>query len=265
MFRMRIFSAIVGIPILLGILYLGGVYAQAFFLLIGIFSLYEFYRMMNANNYQTLYWLGYFLLIILIISSIIAKHHLPIFYGIIFVCVLYSIAVYPKYKITDIALSLVVPVYLGFMLSFAVRIAELPHSFSIYVLAFLLTWGNDTGGYMFGMLWGKHKLAPLLSPKKTWEGSAGGLLVAAIVAAVFFKYFFWADYSWLNVLGIIILSSLAAQAGDLFISLIKRYFGFKDSGNIIPGHGGVLDRFDSFFLLVPVVYIYFIWFLNIVT
>jgi len=259
MLKMRILSAIVGIPILLGILYLGGIYAQALFILIGILALYEFYRMMDANSYQPLYGVGYVWLMVFAISGVIAPYCLPVFYAIILVGILYAVILYPKHKIIDIALSLMVPAYLGFMLSFAVRIAELPHSFSIYVFSLLLTWGNDTGGYMFGRLWGKHKLAPLLSPKKTWEGSAGGVLLAAIVAVLFFKGFFWANYSWLKVLGIIILGSVAAQAGDLFISLIKRYFGFKDSGNIIPGHGGILDRFDSFFLLIPLVYFYFTW------
>jgi len=165
-----------------------------------------------------------------------------------------SILKYPDLTVKDTAISLFGAAYIGFLLSYAIKIADLQQSFLVIVLALLLTWGSDTGAYFVGKSWGTHKMTPILSPNKTWEGAIGGLVVSAVVALVFF----WVididgvgpAYALLLGLG----ASTLAQLGDFFISGVKRFFQVKDSGKIIPGHGGVLDRFDSFLLLVPLVY-----------
>jgi len=111
---------------------------------------------------------------------------------------------------------------------------------ALFVL--LVTWATDVGAYAGGHLWGKHKLAPTISPGKTWEGAVSGILSAAFAGLVLSKPFnFWAGFSIMAgcILGVL------AQLGDLTESLLKRYAGVKDSGDLIPGHGGILDRFDS--------------------
>ncbi len=115
----------------------------------------------------------------------------------------------------------------------------------------LLVWGADSGAYMFGRLFGKHKLAPKVSPGKTWEGFFGGLLSSAIIAWLF------ALLAPLSVApGTLIIcaviATLASVLGDLTESMFKREAGIKDSGNLIPGHGGILDRIDSLTAAVPV-------------
>ena len=119
---------------------------------------------------------------------------------------------------------------------------------------FLLIWANDTGAYLAGVSFGKHKLFERISPKKTWEGFFGGVLLVVIVA--------WLLSSWLGVVGrtqwiiIALIVSVAGTYGDLIESMLKRSLGVKDSGNIMPGHGGFLDRFDSAIISFPLVYLF---------
>jgi phosphatidate cytidylyltransferase len=131
---------------------------------------------------------------------------------------------------------------------------------SLLVGFFVLIWGNDTFAYLSGMAFGKHKLFERISPKKTWEGAIGGGLFS-VVAAIVLSFFFEElnVYEWMGfALTIIIFGSF----GDLFESLIKRSVGIKDSGTIMPGHGGILDRFDSILMAAPFAYIYIIFVLN---
>lgn len=127
---------------------------------------------------------------------------------------------------------------------------------------FIFTWINDTGAYCTGMLFGKHRLFERISPKKSWEGSIGGgvfSIIGAIVMAYFFP--FMPISIWIGLaLTVVIFGTL----GDLTESLLKRTIGIKDSGNILPGHGGMLDRFDSTLMAVPaaVVYLYVISFIE---
>ncbi|MCG8403027.1 MAG: phosphatidate cytidylyltransferase, partial [Firmicutes bacterium] len=127
---------------------------------------------------------------------------------------------------------------------------------SLIWLIFLLvcTWSSDTGAYLVGRKWGKRKMAPSLSPGKTVEGAAGGVLgslLAAALVAVFYR-----ELPELPVLVLGVLVGVAAQVGDLMESALKRQAGVKDSGRLIPGHGGILDRFDSMLFTAPLVYYY---------
>jgi phosphatidate cytidylyltransferase len=119
---------------------------------------------------------------------------------------------------------------------------------------FLLIWSNDTGAYLSGMTMGRHKLFERISPKKTWEGFFGGMIIAALVA--------WFLSGWLGVVNslhwiiISLIISIAGTYGDLVESMLKRSLGVKDSGSIMPGHGGFLDRFDSAIISFPLVYLF---------
>lgn len=122
-------------------------------------------------------------------------------------------------------------------------------------LLFVLIWSSDSFAYFTGRLFGKHKMAPKISPKKTWEGFAGGVFFTLILGYFIEQQFPELRGNWI-VVGLLV--SVFAPLGDLVESQLKRTFGVKDSGNIIPGHGGVLDRLDSFIIAAPVVYLYFI-------
>lgn len=135
----------------------------------------------------------------------------------------------------------------------------------IYVVLLLtLVWSNDVGAYLVGSAIGRHPMVPKISPKKSWEGFAGGVLFAVAVALVWWSLYFQGlvepidDTVLTKVIwaGLGLVAALGAVAGDLVESKFKRWLGIKDSGRIIPGHGGMLDRFDALFFAVPIVWFY---------
>lgn len=119
---------------------------------------------------------------------------------------------------------------------------------------FIFIWANDTGAYLVGSRWGKRRLAPSISPKKSVEGSIGGLLLV-LLSAVILRRLLFPELSWLRILLIAVVVAIFGTIGDLFESSFKRQAGVKDSGKLIPGHGGILDRIDSLLLAVPAVYL----------
>lgn len=125
---------------------------------------------------------------------------------------------------------------------------------------FILIWISDTGAYLVGTTFGKHKLFERISPKKSWEGFIGGL-VLSVFSSFFFPYLFPAHLDSLQWMGFAFTTVIFGTFGDLFESLIKRSLSIKDSGNIIPGHGGMLDRFDSSILAAPAVVVYYLFML----
>lgn len=143
-------------------------------------------------------------------------------------------------------------------LTFAIRIHAFGYFFGPVLLLFVLviTWVGDTAAYFVGRAIGKHKLAPILSPKKSWEGTVASLIGALIVGAVFAKY---TNVPIQHLLAMAACGNIAGQAGDLLESAFKRSAGVKDSGSLLPGHGGVLDRIDALILAIPVVWYYWIW------
>jgi phosphatidate cytidylyltransferase len=142
-------------------------------------------------------------------------------------------------------------------LTFAIRLHGMGF-LGPYLLLFVLviTWIGDTVAYFVGRAIGKHAFAPILSPKKTWEGAVASLFGALLVAAVFARYI---NIPRLHLLGMAAVGNIAGQMGDLFESSFKRSAGVKDSGSLLPGHGGVLDRIDALILTIPVVWYYWIW------
>lgn len=120
--------------------------------------------------------------------------------------------------------------------------------------ALFIVWATDTGAYFFGRSLGKRKLMPSISPNKTVEGALGGIICASIVAIVF-QFINPFPVSFITIIGVTIFASIVGQLGDLVESAFKRHFNVKDSGNILPGHGGILDRFDSLLFVLPFLYV----------
>lgn len=136
------------------------------------------------------------------------------------------------------------------------KFSSVDNTFTLEVFfLFILIWSSDTFAYFTGKFFGKHKMSPKISPKKTWEGFAGGVILTLVLGFFVEKYFPELRGNWM-VVGVLV--AVFGPLGDLVESQLKRNFGVKDSGNIIPGHGGILDRLDSFIICAPVVYLYFI-------
>jgi phosphatidate cytidylyltransferase len=119
---------------------------------------------------------------------------------------------------------------------------------------FIFVWLNDSGAYLIGSVMGRHRLFERISPKKSWEGFWGGFILVLASSQIFAFYF--PSISWFNWLGMAAVIVVFATWGDLTESLMKRMLGVKDSGNLLPGHGGMLDRFDSILMALPALYIY---------
>jgi phosphatidate cytidylyltransferase len=151
------------------------------------------------------------------------------------------------------AVNLFGTVYIGFMFAYILMIRSLPggDGFFYILFTFLVTWFNDTAAYFVGITVGKHKLSPRISPHKSVEGSIGGLVGGAI-GSILLALIFHRSLLLLIILGVFVV--VAGQIGDLIESIIKRNAGVKDSGSFLPGHGGLLDRFDSLLLAAPIVY-----------
>jgi len=132
----------------------------------------------------------------------------------------------------------------------------------IYILnLFIILWASDIGGYLIGMGFGQkngHKLFPRISPKKSWEGFAGSVVFALGTALVLFKLEMF-PFAWYHYVIISLIISAFGMLGDLIESVMKRYFGVKDSGNIMPGHGGLLDRFDGALIALPIAVVYILF------
>ncbi len=128
------------------------------------------------------------------------------------------------------------------------------YSYQVILGFFLLLWTSDTGAYLAGKFLGKHKLFERISPKKTWEGSIGGAVLVIVIAYVLSIYF--TDLTLSNWIVVGLLTSIFGGLGDLVESMLKRSLKIKDSGNILPGHGGILDRFDGLLIGLPFVYAY---------
>jgi phosphatidate cytidylyltransferase len=145
-------------------------------------------------------------------------------------------------------------ILVAFPLSYAVRLHGAGTQGPLILLfALVITWVGDSAAYFMGRSFGKHALAPHLSPKKTWEGTVASFLGSLIVALVFARFI---SVPLPHLLGMAALGNVAGQAGDLLESAYKRSAGIKDSGSILPGHGGVLDRIDALILAIPVVWYY---------
>ncbi len=158
----------------------------------------------------------------------------------------------PEQGLINAAVNLFGAVYIGFMFAYILLLRFLPDGLFYVLFALGVTWANDSAAYFVGVLLGKHKLFPRISPKKSIEGYIGGIaggLVGAFVLALLFKK------PMVPLLIISLFAVIAGQFGDLVESIIKRNAGVKDSGTFLPGHGGILDRLDSVLFAAPVVYL----------
>lgn len=154
------------------------------------------------------------------------------------------------------AFAILAVVAVGFAFASILPLIKMANKWYYFWMLFVCAWGSDTGAYFAGRAFGKHKLAPVLSPKKTIEGLAGGILsCVALNIGLYFLLFGHAPGNWLGLIAASVVFSVAGVIGDITASYIKRDAGIKDYGKLMPGHGGVMDRFDSVLFIAPLMYI----------
>jgi len=181
---------------------------------------------------------------------------IALFYVTIIALAAYMIwvAVNPQSKMRDVCASFFGAIYLGIPLSSLMLIREMNEGMLLAVAIVMSIWAADSFAYLGGSLLGRHKLAPKISPKKSWEGLIAGTL-GAIAFWYIIPFAFMGSASWITAIAAGVIVALAALLGDLFQSRIKREAGVKDSGTLLPGHGGILDRIDSLLLTAPLMFI----------
>lgn len=148
--------------------------------------------------------------------------------------------------------------YIGIFLSYIIGIRQIEYGGWLVIFLFSIIWTNDTFAYFIGKGLGNIKLAPQISPNKTVEGAIGGI-IGGLAAALIFNLFLFKRLDLINAILLALVLGILCQLGDLFESMLKRSAGVKDSGSIIPGHGGVLDRIDSAIIPLPFFYYYLVW------
>ncbi|ERJ58312.1 phosphatidate cytidylyltransferase [Sphingobacterium paucimobilis] len=250
------------IAVLIGAHLLGQVVFVSFFSLLGLWCLYEFYGIVRKEEVKPMIFLG--ILAFAVLSGLIALHCLGVipfikvwlfipFFSLIFILALFQKRALP---FNDIGYTLLGITYAGIPFLFFLALGFIKGNFNYYIpLGFLLIlWSNDTGAYLAGRSFGKRKLFERISPNKTWEGFIGGVLFAVAIAFNLEQYFgSLTKWEWASMALII---GVFGTLGDLVESMLKRSLGVKDSGHILPGHGGLLDRFDGLLMAAPLVFLF---------
>ena len=252
--KTRVLSGLIMAP-LLAILYFGGYILFAACFLIGIMAVREFYNGFHAMDIKPNYGIAVIAAIALYAIDIFTddpQWYMLWFFAVVLASLLYLFNIEHR-KLEDAMATITGIVYVVFF-SFHVTLVEQTEYGILIWLVVLTAFGTDIMAYFSGFLFGKHKLCPKISPKKTIEGSIGGTLGSVILSGLF-GYFF-APEVLVHCLVIGVLGGIVSQFGDLTASIFKRKMGIKDYGNLIPGHGGILDRFDSVMFTAPMVYYY---------
>ncbi|NLY84742.1 MAG: phosphatidate cytidylyltransferase [Tissierellia bacterium] len=246
----RLSSAVIGLLLLIFIIAKGGYLLYFSLYIVSIIGLREFYKAIENVKATPCYLVGYLGTTGILLSFIFPNINLDLIFTIIILILLIIMVVHKGYSLKDISLTLFGIIYIPFLLF---HIGYLDNTIFLYLI-FIIAFGTDTFAYIIGNLFGKNKLSPTISPNKTIEGFIGGIL-GSVVLVVLYSVYFKITPLWSMIL-LSILTSILSQLGDLAASKIKRITKIKDFGNIMPGHGGVLDRFDSIIFAAPIIYYY---------
>lgn len=249
----RVLTAVVGIPLLLGLIHRGGLSFAVFVAGISALALYEYGVILEIGRRPVQRWLVIVLGTALALCQAVGGPAAPAFALAVVVVMLREMAGSP-HSLDRLALTLLGVLLLGWMPAHLALIRDFrPYGERLTFMFFVSVWVMDTAAYAAGKTLGRRKLAPDLSPKKTWEGFIAGFVAAA--ATVFsFRASATEMLSPARAAALCVVIGVGGQLSDLAESMIKRAVGVKDSGALLPGHGGVMDRFDSFLLSAPIVY-----------
>lgn len=263
MFKARLLSGILLVLIALATVISGGSILFAVLFIISLIGLTELYKVFDIQTKGPgicgyIFAVGYY-------GLVFAKPLLPVetdwfmlLFMVFLICMMGVLVFsFPKYKTEQILAAFFGVFYVAVMLSYVYQTRILPGGVFTVWLVFICSWGCDTCAYCVGMLIGKHKMAPKLSPKKSIEGGIGGAVGAALLGVLYALAINKWGNAGASVIQFAIIGAVGgaiSQVGDLAASAIKRNHDIKDYGKLIPGHGGILDRFDSVIFTAPIIY-----------
>ncbi|NLM51443.1 MAG: phosphatidate cytidylyltransferase [Firmicutes bacterium] len=254
MFKQRVVSALISIPLVLGAVWLGNYFFLFLIFIVSLLTLREWFSIFALQN-KKLQILTY--LSCILVQLLAYFFQLP---GILLALLcfflllnLFWVLHYPL-DFQTVLLTLWGQIHISCFLAFFLLLRNLPHGLHMVFSVLFAVWASDTGAYLCGIALGQHKMLPAVSPKKSWEGAAGGVIFAGLALGIL------APYLQLNRFVAVLLGfsfSLVGQLGDLAESAVKRQAQVKDSGRFLPGHGGLFDRLDSLLFAAPVAYFIF--------
>lgn len=262
--KQRVITAVVALALLIPILWVGGVAVEVTGAVLAVVAVYELFRMKGLNIISFEGIVSAFGAILLVLPKARWFAFLPdktdnfsLFYLTVLLLLGASVISKNMYTIDEAGFPVIVSLYVG--MGFREFVNARGESLIMLMFGLLIVWATDIGAYMVGRRFGKNKLWPEISPNKTIEGALGGIASAIVVAAIYFLIF----HSQQNfghelpiILVLTIVFSIVGQFGDLVESAIKRHYEVKDSGKILPGHGGILDRFDSMLFVFPIMHLF---------
>lgn len=259
MFKTRLLSGIVLVILAVLLIISGGSVLLFSTLVISCIGMFELYRVFQVEK-SLLAVIGYLAAVVFYCQ--LEWNFLPdilmLFLGFMILLMFIYVFSYPRYKADQVMAVFFGMFYVAVMLSYVYQIRMLEKGLYLAFLVFLCSWGCDTCAYCVGVLIGKHKMSPQLSPKKSIEGAVGGVLGSALLTSLYcfiFRKPMALSGPEIGILALIAaIAGLISMVGDLTASAIKRNYDIKDYGHLIPGHGGILDRFDSMIITAPIIY-----------
>ncbi|MCD8300344.1 MAG: phosphatidate cytidylyltransferase [Clostridiales bacterium] len=258
MFKTRLLSGIVLVILALIFIIHGGPLLLTVAAIISVIGLFELYRVLKVEKSVGIAGYAAAVVYYLNLQFGFIPNIMLLIMALLLVCMCFFVFGYPRFHASQVMGVFFGFFYVAVMLSCIYLTRELAGGTYLVWLIFLSSWGCDTSAYCFGMLFGKHKMAPKLSPKKSVEGAVGGVVGAAVLTIIYgfiFRNGMDASVPYIMIMaGIAAAGALFSMVGDLAASAIKRNYDIKDYGKLIPGHGGILDRFDSVIFTAPVIY-----------
>ncbi|WP_078413224.1 phosphatidate cytidylyltransferase [Priestia abyssalis] len=256
--KQRIITAVIAAAVFLPIVFYGGLPFTLLVYLLGTVGVLELLRMKKIELFSVPSFLSILLLWVFLIPrradsvlTIFSNYKVEIALFAVLLLLTYTVLIKNKFTFDDAAFVMLATIYVGMGFYYFIEIRE--NGLAYVFFALFIIWATDSGAYFIGRAMGKNKLWPEISPNKTVEGSVGGVVCAIVVAAIF-QVIAPVEDSIVKLLIIAVVLSVFGQVGDLVESAFKRHYGVKDSGNILPGHGGILDRFDSLLFVWPILH-----------
>lgn len=257
--KQRIITAVIAAAFFIPLVIIGNwPFTLAVYLMASV-GLFELLRMRGIHLFSVPGILTWIALAILLLpeklgtqlETLLGYTKVEITFSIVLLLLIYTVIVKNRFTFDHAAFSVFGALYVGIGFYYLIETRLAGVEFVIYAL--LVIWTTDTGAYFVGRKFGKRKLWPDISPNKTIEGFVGGILLAVVLACVF-QAFYPIASSYVLLIGVTIIASVIGQLGDLVESALKRHYDVKDSGTILPGHGGILDRFDSLLFVLPLLH-----------
>ncbi|CAM3749229.1 phosphatidate cytidylyltransferase [Alkalicoccus chagannorensis] len=259
--KQRIITGVIAGGGFLAVLFAGGIFFTILVVLLALIGIYELMKMKHIQPLSLRGGIGFLFVLLLVLpdawleAGLWQVERLELF--LLLVIVMLSLTVLTKNMFTfdEAGFMVLGSVYIGFGFHYFMQARFLDNGLELVFLVLFLVWATDTGAYFAGRTLGKHKLWPEISPKKTIEGSLGGIVLAFLVGFIYTAFFPVFGSALVLTLCVLVVST-AGQLGDLVESAFKRHYAVKDSGQVLPGHGGILDRFDSLIFVMPILYLF---------